>query len=372
MRLENGAAHLGIIDRAASIKPVATSTDKLDVDGWLLATPARTVSLRDGAAYAPRPTDLLTHCTGAEFDVGASCPRWEEHLKLWLPDADIRRELQRSLGQALVGATLEESLVVWNGPGGNGKTTSQRVITRVLGDYAATAPPDLLIDSRQNEHSTRLASLRGKRLVFSNEVANGSQLAESLVKQLTGGDRITARLLYADYSEFENQASLVLVCNTLPRVKGGDQGIWRRLRVIPWRVELAREKRRAQDDVIFELVTEGPGILNWMLSGLVDFRELPDWHAAAVTAATMSYRAEEDVIGNFLADRCVVGMDRREMIGALYAIYQSWCEESGEVPVTKQALARRLHERGYASARGTRGSHVFLGLALKSDSSDSK
>jgi len=277
-------------------------------------------------------------------------------------------EVQRSLGVALVGAVLEEKLDLWHGTGANGKSTTQKALLAILGDYAGVCAPNLLMASKHERHPTELADLAGYRVVFSTETEANRHLAESLVKQLTGGEPIKARFLYGDFFTFGRTFTLTLITNHRPSISGQDLAIWRRIRLVPWTETIPESERRPQDEIVAELVREGPGILNWLLQGLRDWQRDPHWTAPEVVAATDAYRLEQDALGGFLADCCELGSRYTVGVGELYERYIEWANESGEEPIGKRAFSQNLKSRGIGQARiGHDNIRKWLGLRLRPD-----
>jgi putative DNA primase/helicase len=229
---------------------VVTRAAELDADPWLLNVQNGTVDLRTGTLRPHDPADLITKRAEVTFNPAADTGAWQRHVEMVLPNPNVRREVQRSLGLALVGEHLEERLDIWHGSGANGKSTTISALLAILGDYAIRAAPDLLVQSKYDRHPTELADLQGRRLVFSVEVADGKRLAEALVKDLTGGDRLKARFMRQDFFEFKPTHSLFLACNAKPVITGQDMGIWRRIHLIPWEITIPPDQQRPQADVL--------------------------------------------------------------------------------------------------------------------------
>lgn len=312
------------------------------------------------------PDDLITKIAPVNYDPQAEGPTWQAHLARFLPNENIRRQVQRDLGVATVGTTLEEMLPVWYGTGANGKTTTARVIRRVLGDYAGEAAPGLLLQTKYERHPTELADLAGKRVIFSSEVGQGRRLDEETVKRLTGGDMKKGRFMRQDFFEFPQTFTIFLIVNHHPVITGTDHAIWRRVRLIPWTVQISETERLPQEEVVERLTAEGPAILNWSLSGLCDWQGDRHWIAPEVRAATTAYRAEQDRIGAFLVDACEQAPHYTIAVATLYDTYTAWCSEIGEDPLGKTAFGKRLRERGKSTKRGGHDMITnWLGIRLK-------
>ena len=207
-----------------------------DRDPYLLNCADGMLDMRTQTLRPHDPAELCTRIVAWPYGSTDTSGAWQRHLELCLPNANVRRQVQRDLGRALVDAVLEESLPIWLGPGKNGKSTTERALTHGMARYGKRAAPGLLVASKYERHPTELADLAGTRLVFSEEIDDGKQLAEALVKDLTGGGRKKARFMRGDFFEFEQTFSIFLLVNHLPIITGTDTGIWRRISEIPWTV----------------------------------------------------------------------------------------------------------------------------------------
>ncbi len=330
---------------------VQVEATELDSNGWLLNLENGTLDLRDGSFREHREEDLITKMAPVRYDPSAQCPKWMAHIEMFLPNKDIRRQVQRDLGRSLVGKVLEEVLGFWYGEkGANGKTTTARVIMALLGEYAKKAAPNLLIKSKHERHPTEIADLAGARIVFSIEVEEGSKLALAIVKDFTGGDTKKGRFMRQDFFEFPQTFDIILIANNKPIMNAADEATWRRVRLIPWTYYLPRELRRSQDEVVEELVTEeGPGILNWLLEGLRDWQQDHYWIAQEVIAATDEWKAEEDSVARFMSEHYTNTKDNRDMVpfSAIYQDYVNWCNSEDETLMTKKTFSAALRKKGY-------------------------
>jgi putative DNA primase/helicase len=364
-KLDTARATSSMMEWASTDARIALRADAFDRDVELLNTPSGSLDLRTFDLCEHRQEDLVTICTPTPYDPTARSDAWERHLEHFLPDADVRRQVQRDLGLALSGGNLAEVLTVWYGHGANAKSTTLEVIRRVLGpDYSCEAAPNLLIQRQYEQHPTELAHLRGKRLVTSSEIPAGARLDEAKVKSLTGGGSQTARYSRADYISFPRTWSLVLDCNSRPIISGTDLAIWRRVRVIPWTVSAEGwAGRKPQADVIAELMADAPAILRWLVDGLRDWRRDPDWIAERVTAATATYRAEQDRLAGWIAECCNVDPLASAPFKDLWTSYGAWCEESREKPLGRDTFRDRLTEQGYETTR-TRTARMMEGIRL--------
>ncbi|MGH8355301.1 MAG: DNA primase family protein [Pseudomonas sp.] len=315
-----------------------------------------------------------TRLIDINYDAEAVCPAWDTFLReVFLGDEGLIRFVQRAAGYSLTGLTREHVLFILFGLGANGKTTFVGALSELLGPYATTAPPDLLLARRGEHHPTELATLHGARLVTASETGDGRRLAESLVKQLTGGDHISARRMREDYWTFSPTHKLWLATNHKPEIRGTDHAIWRRIRLIPFGATFhppESGQAPAQDPELPDrLRADLPGILAWATRGSVDWQREGLGIADAVRDATAAYRAEMDVLVQWIDDCCVV--DRRAEAGAteLYRSYVGWCETTGERAESQRSFGARLSERGYAKQPG-RKARGYRGIGLIRDACD--
>ena len=345
-----------------------TNPEEWDADLWALNCDNGIIDLKTGELKPHTPAALCTKLAPVDYDPNAKGEKWEAHLKRFLPNPNIRRQVQRDLGLSLTGANLDEILPIWYGTGSNGKSTTAKVVLAVLGDYAETAPKDLLILQKHESHPTEIANLAGKRCVFASEIEQGARLNEAKVKLLTGGDKIKARFLFCDFFEFDQTWTITLFCNHKPVITGTDYAIWRRVRLVPWSVKIAEAEKIPQDEIIRELVAEGPAILKWLLDGFADWQQDHHWMADEVKAATEEYRQEQDRLAGFFADCCEFRPHYEVAVADLYSAYVGWCEREGEEPLKKRSFGERLRNRGIAQKKQTGGARFWVGIRLVKNS----
>jgi P4 family phage/plasmid primase-like protien len=345
---------------------IATKRDELDAESWTINCLNGILNLKTMTLEPHDPKRLFTKIVHANYNPNAQGPKWEAHLKYFLPNPNVRRQVLRDLGVALVGTHLQETLPIWFGTGGNGKSTTIAVIRRIMGEYAIQAAKDLLVldEKGYQRHSTDLVDLYKRRLVFAVETERRQRLAESLVKWLTGGDAIRARRLYENNMEFEPTFSIFLVTNYKPIIIGMDEAIWRRVRLIPWEVQIDPALKRNQDEVVNELLQEADAIFLDMVRGLADFLQDINWVAPEVSAASEEYRREMDSVGLFVDEMCQLKRGWETPKSEVYRAYEKWCAENGEYAVTHKTFSQRLANRGVGEKRGHGGVHVYVGLRL--------
>ncbi len=360
------ASHIhGALRFLAGWRDVLTRIDQFDRNPWLFNVKNGTLDLQSLTPQPHDPAHLMTKMAQVPFKANAQSEAWNQFIERILPNVNVRRYVQRQLGKAMVGAVLEEHLDIWWGTGANGKTTLARVMLNMFGDYARRAAPNLLIASRYERHPTEVADLLGSRLVFSVEADQGRRLAEALVKDLTGGDRKKARFMRQDFFEFEQTFDIVLIVNHKPVVTGTDPGIWRRIRLIPFEVQIPLEEQRGQDELVAALLRDSAAILNWLIEGLRDYQRDQSWIAAEVRAATNTYREEMDHVGKFIAEACEVKPRATIEVAKLYPTYQAWCTKQGEDPLPRNVFGTTMRDRRFVQKQvGQTRTRFWVGLRV--------
>jgi putative DNA primase/helicase len=348
---------------AASDERVVCQSDALNRDPLLLNVENGTVDLRTGELGQHSPNDLITQLAPVKFDADADCPRWLEALNLIFDgDQSIIDYLQRLVGYFLTGLTSQHVLPIAYGVGCNGKSTITNVLTGLLGDYATIASEDLLLPTKQHQHPTEKAQLYQKRFVAISEPSQGRYMDDAKVKGLTGGDQVNCRRCNEDFWTFTPTHKFWMSTNHKPKIRGTDEGIWRRVKLIPFTVDL-RTKTDPQAGLSDWLIAnEGPGILAWAVRGFRDWAEFGFSEPAAVTAATAEYRSAEDELGQWLAEFCVIEDRAVELTSRLFESYQ---RAGGKL--SKTAFGEQLGQR-FRKEKATSGPYrqrvVCHGLRL--------
>jgi P4 family phage/plasmid primase-like protien len=296
-RSASAAGVRAMVDLARGLPGLVIDADELDADFWALGVANGWIDLRTGMHHPPDPSKLITLTSPVEFDPDASCPRWRKALEEWLPDSDVRDYFQRLVGEALVGTVRDHILVIHYGGGGNGKGTAFGTLGRVLGPYYTVPHKSLLVRQRHDPHPTGVAALFRIRLAIASEADSADELSEEQVKELTGGDPLTARRMREDFWTFLPTHSLWLQTNHLPKVHGADEGLWRRIRVMPWPGRFIGAK--ADPRLSEKLEDEYPGILRWAVEGALKWQADGLEEPEAVQAATAEYRRSEDKLAQF-------------------------------------------------------------------------
>lgn len=341
----------------------AAIAEQWDTDPWLLNTPAGTVDLRTGNIFNHRRDDYITKTAAAA--PGGDCPLWLKSLdRVTGGNSELQSFLQRMVGYSLTGSTREHAVFFLFGTGANGKSVFLSTTTSLLGDYAKTAPASSFTASSTEQHPTDVAGLRGARLVTAIETEDGSQWAESKIKSLTGGDKISARFMRCDFFEFIPEFKLVIAGNHKPSLRSVDDAIRRRLHLVPFTVTIPDAER---DRLLTEkLRTEFPGILAWAIRGCLEWQKQGLNPPALVRNATADYLTGEDAVGRWLEDDCIRDEACWTPGSVLFRDYRSWCERTGERPTSPKGLTQALESHGFEQRR-TRTARGFAGIRLQSE-----
>ena len=294
--------------------------------------------------------DLGTKLGGVIYDPAATCPKFLRFLESIMPAPEVRGFLQRFFGYCLTGDTSEQVFLVFYGKGANGKSQLLIAIRMVMGDYASTSDiKTFLADDKSNGANARpdIARLPGNRLVVASEPEQGMALDESTIKTVTGGEMMVTRNLFRDMFEFEPAFKIILSTNYKIRIRGTDNGIWRRVLLVPF------EQTIAEADMVKDMgkmlgSEEGPGILNWMLDGYADWRANGLAVPAEIRDATDEYRSESDPIGIFMRECIELTTSENCNISAarVWNVYTEWCRDGGFDPFKRNGFGRQLTNRG--------------------------
>ena len=358
------AAKLHAMIQLAGTQPgVAATTKKFDADPYLLSVRNGVIDLRSGCFRKAEKEDYLTKQAGVEYSRDARCPLWFEHLrKVFAGNEELVSYFQRAVGYSLTGDTREQKLFFLHGTGRNGKSTTTETLHALFGDYAQRAPASLfMIDKSGREPETEIARLMGARLVVGSETEERAKLAESRVKYLTGQDTLTGRYLYSSAFDFKPTHKLWIFGNHKPDIQGTDLGIWRRMQLVPFNVQI--EESEIDPGLPEKLIEELPGILNWAIDGCSIWQKQGLSTPHAVTSATAEYRDEEDELGQFIEDKCVVQSEAETEKKTLFSAYRDWaCEQGIKLPLTLRMFGKRLRSRDGISERDRNSGHYWVGI----------
>lgn len=344
---------------------VSVTPGALDRHREKLNTPSGIVDLKTLYVKPNDPNEYFTKSTGTKYSPEAKCPQWEKFIDdIMGGDRELVHYVQKAAGYSLSGFTDEQCAFFCYGTGRNGKTTFLDVIRCIAGDYASNIQPEtLMVRSTGSAANSDIARLKGARFVTSVEPNEGMRLNEGLLKQITGDDMITARKLYGDEFEFRPEFKLWMATNHKPMIRGTDTGIWRRIHLIPFTVQIPEERvdRKLKD----KLLQEAEGILAWCLRGLDMYNREGLKKPSAVIHAIEAYRTEMDVISRFLDECTVPASCRCVKARELYNVYSQWCESNGEYKLTNTKFGIEITKH-YEKKKNNSGL-VYAGVDFSDD-----
>lgn len=344
-------------------------TADYDTQRYLFNVQNGTLNLKTRSMHPHASEDMLTKISPVPWSADAECPRWTLFLyTVCNKDVNVMRYLQKMCGLFLSGSVDHQFLFFLYGDGANGKSTFIQVLQMILNDAFVTIPIETVLAQRgRSGDDYNIARLKGARLAIASEIPENRRLNESLVKDLTGNDIITARSIYKEPIQFSPTHKLLIYGNHQPRVGSRDYGIWRRLRLIPFLTTIPKEKRRPMEDVLAEFQEEASGILNWMVEGFALLEQEGLHMPEAIQQATDTYRSEQDNLEAFLQERLVEG--GKVKLSELYETYDKWCHAMGERPSVEgsRRMSKVLEKKNYHLAKSTGGNMFLMNFHLKEE-----
>ncbi|MSS84989.1 DNA primase [Actinomycetaceae bacterium WB03_NA08] len=353
---------------AATDPRIAIQQSDLDSHPGELNTPGGIVDLHTGRLLRSDPTKLHTRSTLITPDWQMPTPRWNTFLaETFTGHQGLDTYVQQLAGYAATGYVRTQILPFLYGAGANGKSVLADVLMRLLHDYAEPAPANFLMMT-QTQHPTEIARLQGARMVVASEVPEGGKFDEVKVKQLTGGDTLTARYMHGDFFTFQPTHKLWLLGNHQPKVSAGGYSFWRRLRQIPFTNIVPENKRdlALADKLINQ---EGPGILAWIINGAVNYLTHGLNEPTEVLEATKAYERDEDALQRFVDDRLIIGGGNLVRVArkTMRHEYTAWCKLEGVTPASANAFTRELALRFNIGTTKSNGAHFYTGVTLLAD-----
>jgi putative DNA primase/helicase len=364
-----------VVNLAGEDRRLAATLDQWDADRWLLNTPGGVIDLRTGKLRPHRPEDYMTRITA--FAPGGNCPKWKAFIaKVTGGKDDLASFLQCICGYALTGSIEEHALFFLYGKGQNGKSVFLLAVSGALGNYHQQAPIEMFTESKTDLHPTELAALMGARLVTAVEPEQGRRWSETRIKQLTGGDKISARFMRQDFFDYAPQFKLFIAGNNKPGLRSVDKAMARRMNIVPFAVTI-RDKEKVKNLAEILLADEGPGILQWAIDGCLDWQKNGLAPPAAVTDATKDYLQNEDVLQTWLDERCVEDGTVATLSSLLFADWKQWAEQRNEFAGSSKAFAGLLGGLNFEKTHSREGER-WIGLRLfdpqkdKTDTTDNQ
>lgn len=352
---------------AQSDPALAISADELDTDPDLLNVANGVVYLPTGTLTAHDPAQMLYRQSPVPFDAEAACPEFMKFMgEVSCGDAGWVEFMQLALGYSISGHVSEEKLFFWLGNGANGKSVLANIVRHLMGTYGVTALPAFLMQSRRDGASAtpELVMLVGARTAFVNETEAGSRLSGATVKNAVSTEAMTVRPLYGAAFTFKPTHKLLVRGNHRPIVTEGDEGIWRRIVLVPFDLNVAPQGR--DPGLEARLLAEAPGILRWLVEGYVKWKcnglKIPK----RVTEASHAYRKESDLLEQWISEQCERGVIFSIPQRDAYRNYQRWCVDQGLRSFSKASFTRSLTERGFGTAREGSGARreTYTGFRL--------
>jgi len=366
IKSESDHSQRAMIRSAQSEPEIPILPNMLDADPWSFNCQNGTLNLRTGTLRPHKPKDLITKLSPVEYDLDAKCPLWLAFLnRIMGENQDIIKYLQLAVGYSLSGDTSEQCFFLLHGTGDNGKSTLLSVLTEMLGEYASVADFSTFLLSNHDGVRNDIARLMGVRLVSAVEAKGGRRLDEVLIKHLTGQDTVSARFLFHEYFQFKPTFKLWLAANHKPRIDGVDHAIWRRVRLIPFEVQIPEQEK--DKHLAEKLKTELPGILAWAVIGCLEWQVSGLVTPDKVKEATTGYREESDILGGFFEDCCVIDQTAKQASSDLYTAYTEWCKRNSEEPIDSRWFGRQLSDRGFEATKSG-STRKRVGIRLKDPS----
>ena len=291
------------------------------------------------------PSDFISKIAPHAWRQGSRCPELDAFLETVQPDPEMRAFLQRLSGYIALGIIDEQIMVIFHGGGRNGKSTFVSLLCHVLGDYAVTLDVDSFTGENRrsgSEATPDLARLPGARLVASEEPDEGVRLKEGLIKRVTGGTKIPVRRLHQDFIEVLPQFTPVMSCNPKPEIRDMSEGLWRRILMVPWEIQIA--KKDIDRKLLGKLKAEAEGVLAWLVQGALDYLNYGLSPPKKVLAATDEYRNDSDFIGSFIRSACIVTgrADDTSSPADIFIAYSNWQARSGAMELHKNTFFKRF------------------------------
>jgi len=345
---------------------IAVLPNEFDNDDMLLNAQNGYVDLSNGIIYDHDIKKMFTRISNVEYTDKTDCPRWELFLEqVFDNDQELIKYVQKAVGYSLTASTKEQVMFFIYGNGRNGKSVFLDIVSELMGTYGMSMQADSLMVKRggSSGHNEDIARLDGARFVTSSEPNEGVRLDEGLIKQLTGGDPVSASFKGGHVFDYKPQYKLWVATNHKPIIRGNDDGIWRRLPLIPFTVQIPIDK--VDKNLPSKLRLELPGILNWAVEGCLMWQREGLTPPETIQKATMDYRKEMDVVGSFIEECCEVGSGLKIGATEIYKVYDKWAREMNEHNFSQTQFGKKMADRFKKTKSG--GKMVYKGITLKKD-----
>lgn len=347
---------------------VAVLPEEFDSDDMLFNTQNGYLDLSNGILHEHDISKMFSRISNAEYTDKTDCPRWELFLEqIFDGNKELIHYIQKAVGYSLTASIREQVMFIIFGNGRNGKSVFLDIITEIMGNYAKSMQADSLMVKKggSNGHNEDIARLNGARLVTSSEPNEGVRMDEGLIKQLTGGDMVSASFKGGHVFDYKPKYKLWLATNHKPIIRGNDDGIWRRLPLIPFTVQIPKNK--VDKSLKEKLMRELPGIFNWAVEGCLMWQREGLNPPLDIQKATMEYRQEMDVIAGFIDECCIVGPGYSIGATDLFKSYDKWAREMNEHPFSQTQFGKKMNDR---FEKEKKGKVKYLGITLKKEYRD--
>lgn len=363
--IKDSRSHMAKVHMIDEFKKYVTiDHGEFDHDNMLLNTESGYVDLTNGELKDHDITKMFSQQTTAEYSDNVDCPRWMKFLEqIFNHDEELIHYVQKAVGYSFTGSNAEQVMFLLLGTGRNGKSVFINTIRNIAGGYAKQMNVEsITIHGSSGNANSDIARLENTRLVTSSEANEGSRLDESLVKQLTGGDTVVARFLYGKEFEYTPKYKIWMATNHLPLIRGTDEGIWRRLKVIPFSVQIPQE--RVDKNLENKLTTEWTGILNWIVQGAIMWQREGLKDPESVIEANQNYRESMDPLDAFMEECCIDG-NYTIKARPLYEAYREWAKDSSEYLMSMTKFGKEMTKKLPREKR--RDGWHYLGIKLKDE-----
>lgn len=361
-RLRDKHTIAAVVDMARSNPASGAEPDDFDRNTMIIGTPTGTIDIKAGQARPAMRGDMITKLTGVGMEDGKPV-EWLRFLDMIFDgDREVIGFLRRALGYTLTGETTEHKLFFCHGSGANGKSTLLNTVSYILGDYSRRAAAETFLAKQSDGHPTDVAGLRGARFIAASEIPRGRSWNEATIKDLTGGDVMTARFMRGDYFDFKPEGKLWIAGNTMPSFRGVDEAMRRRVVLIPFRVTIPADQRDTR--LPAKLEAEAGRILSWIMAGAIEWQARGLMVPASIAAAATDYLDDEDTLGQFLAEETVKDSNAFTSTGDLHQRFTQWADRDGIMRWSKLTMSKELVTRGIKNHR-TPTARGFIGLRLK-------
>ena len=363
-----------ILKLSNSNKNLATASNEFDLIPELINFTNGTYNLETSVLQPHNPDDMLTKIINFDYDADAKCPHWLTFINRVVDnDQNIIEYLQKACGYSISGTVSEEKVFYVYGAGGNGKSVFFNILMEIFKDFVIKTPTEMLLQKSFDGIPNDVVRMKGARMVVAAEMPENRNLNESKLKDLSGGDALTGRYLFQEYVEFKPMHSLWLYGNSKPKIVGTDNGIWRRIVILPFRVTIPDNERIPRHILQANLLSNKQGIFNWLIEGLSKYNSQGLKLPAILVEEMNEYRASLDETVSFISDCCIIDKKAECMGSDLVNSYETWCQNHGITSSGKKKLYEKLSNKGFEKCM-TRAGHYtyFKGLRIRQEATENE